>query len=91
MLPFPPRFSDLLSLVPVEVKQDRYCQQLLASLEELANFMYTVGPRRMSRKRLITVLGSLRPWELRNPEIAAAVQVSVRMAVLYIDPLQTMM
>ena len=37
--------------------------------------MAGVGPARMSKRRLIAVLGTLRPWELRSPEISAAVEV----------------
>ncbi len=71
-------YSDLLSLVPMEVKCNRYCHQLLVSLGELAQYTYTVGPKMLSKRRLIQVLGSLRPWELRSPEIAEAVEVCLR-------------
>ena len=71
-------YSDLLSLVPPEVIQSRYCHRLLVSLGELAQYTYNVGPKIMSKKKLILVLGSLRPWELKSPEISAAVNVSVK-------------
>ncbi len=74
-------YSDLLSLVPAEARDSRYCQQLLVSLGELAQHTYTVGPKMLSKRKLIQVLGSLKPWELRSPEISAAVEVSGNMII----------
>ena len=71
----PPRFPELLSRLPPEVHRDRYCQRLLASLEDLSRYMAGVGPARMSKRRLIAVLGTLRPWELCSPEISTAIEV----------------
>lgn len=79
-LPYLPDFScriaDLQSQLPPEVLEDRYCVKLLLKLSGLQQFMRDIGPQVMSRQQLISVLGSLRPWELRSPEINAAVQVN---------------
>ena len=50
-----PRYLDLLSLLPAEVKDHCYCQQLLATLQDLSQYMCQVGPQRMSKKRLMQV------------------------------------
>lgn len=34
------------------------------------------GPKQMSKKKLIKVLGSLKPWELKAPLVAATVKVT---------------
>ena len=67
--------DDLRHELPSEVLSDRYCVMLLSKLSELQVYMCEVGPEIMSQKQLINVLGLLRPWELRSPDIAAAVQV----------------
>jgi len=76
-------YSELLSRLPPEVKDHRYCRQQLTTLQELAQYMCHVGPRKMSKRKLMQVLGSLRPWELRSPDIAAAVEF-LRKHVIYI-------
>jgi hypothetical protein len=69
------RFEELMPVVPEEVKGDYYCRQLLESLSEIAKYMYSFGPKKMSRKRLIQVLAILDPWELQAPDIEGAVWV----------------
>ena len=54
---------------------DYYCQQILERLGEIAQHMYSVGPGKMSRRRLIQVLATLNPWELQSPDIGGAVKV----------------
>ena len=71
-----PRFQDLLERIPDEVKADRYCRGLLSLLSGHAHHSTQVGPAQWSKKRLIGVLSSLRPWELRCPETVAAVKVT---------------
>ena len=51
------RYSDLLSLLPTEVKGHCYCQQLLTTLQDLSHYMRQVGPQKMSKKRLMQVGG----------------------------------
>ena len=74
--------DDLRHELPSEVMSDRYCVMLLSKLGELQGYMCDVGPEIMSQKQLINVLGTLRPWELRSPEIAAAVQVIGRCCII---------
>lgn len=71
------RMADLEKQLPPEVLKDRYCADILRQLNGLQHYMTQkeVGPQVMSRQQLVTVLGSLRPWELHSPEIDAAVQV----------------
>lgn len=69
------RYEELIALVPEEVKGDYYCQELLESLSEIAEYMCSVGPKRMSRRKLIQVLATLDPWELQAPDIEGAVKV----------------
>ena len=68
-------FPELLSQLPDAVKTDHYCRKLLLHLANLADYMCNVGPWKMSKKRLSQVLATFRPWELRSPDIEAAVQV----------------
>lgn len=70
------RYQELIALLPAEVKGDYYCQQLLECLSEIADHMCSVGPRGMSRKKLIQVLATLGAWELKAPDIAAAIEVN---------------
>lgn len=70
------RFQELVAVLPAQVKSDRYCLHLLESLKGIAEFMYSVGPYRMSKEKLIQVLATLKPWELQIPSIEAAVKVS---------------
>ena len=69
-------YPQLLDRLPPPVKVHPYCKRLLLILSELANHMRDVGPGRMSRRRLIQVLATLRPWELRSPGVSDAVEVS---------------
>ncbi len=70
------RYEELLSLLPREVRNNRYCQQLLESLYEAADYLYKNGPEKnISKDRLMEVLAFLEPWELEVPDIEAAVMV----------------
>ena len=62
-------------MLPEPVQRVPKCSKLLATLEDLAEYMCEVGPRRMSRRKLIQVLATRKPWELRNPDIAHAIEV----------------
>ena len=62
-------------MLPFEVTSDRYCRQLMETLCEISHYMCSVGPEKMSSKKLIQVLASLRPWELQAPDIQSAVEV----------------
>lgn len=62
-------------MLPEPVQRVPKCSKLLATLEDLAEYMCEVGPRRMSRRKLIQVLATRKPWELRNPDIAQAIEV----------------
>ena len=73
-----PRYSDLLSQLPDAVKSDRYCSKLLELLSDHAHYSTTVGPKKWSKKRLINILSTLRPWELQSPETAASIEVASR-------------
>lgn len=68
-------YPELLSKLTEAVKTDNYCKKLLVHLADLADYMSDVGPWKMSKKKLTQVLATLRPWELENPDIKAAVQV----------------
>lgn len=70
-------FPELLSELPDVVKSDQYCRKLLLNLAELADYMCEVGPWKMSNKKLCQVLATLRPWELCNPDIEAAIKVGI--------------
>ena len=69
------RMADLMSELPEEVKMDNYCKDILLELRSLQEHMRAVGPKLMSRQKLIAVLAKLRPWELACPEIHSAAQV----------------
>ena len=69
-------FPELLLQLPDTVKENYYCKKLLLHLAELADYMCSVGPWKMSKKKLSQVLAMCRPWELHNPDISSAVQVS---------------
>ena len=71
------RFPVLKADLPDYVRGVPKCAKLLDILEGIAAFMCEVGPKRMSRRRLIQVLATRKPWELRNPDVARAVEVSV--------------
>ena len=71
------RFPALRAEIPDYVQGVPKCAKLLHMLEDIAAFMCEVGPKRMSRRRLIQVLATRKPWELRTPDIARAVEVSV--------------
>ena len=71
------RMVDLMSELPDEVREDKYCKDVLQELRSLQEYMRAVGPRLMSRQKLIAVLSRLRPWELACPEISAAAQVCI--------------
>ncbi len=76
-----PRFPELKGMLPEHVQQLPKCSKLLTILEGISEYMRVVGPKRMSRRRLIQVLATRTPWELRHPDIAHAVEVkSVRKA-----------
>lgn len=64
-----------MSLLPSEASSNQYCQQLMQHLSELANYMTSVGPSKMSKKKLMQVLATLRPWELQTPDVEAAIKV----------------
>ena len=68
-----PRFPDLLSRLPAAVRSDRYCSALLDILH--SHHCREAGPDQWSKARLVAILSTLRPWELRSPETAAAVKV----------------
>lgn len=68
------RFSELTSMVPDHIQRVPKCSKLLAVLEDIATYMCEVGPKKMSRKKLIQVLATRKPWELRNPDIAQAIE-----------------
>lgn len=70
-------FPELLSQLPDAVKVNYYCKKLLLHLAELADYMSSVGPWKMSKKKLSQVLSTFRPWELHNPDIKTAIQVCV--------------
>lgn len=70
------RFEDLVAVLPEEVLSDTYCQQRLYSLHELADYMCSVGPGKVSKKKLIQVLATLTSWELQDPDIGATIMVS---------------
>lgn len=69
-------YPQLLERIPPPVKAHPYCKHLLLILSELAGYMREVGPGKMSRRRLIQVLSTLRPFELQSPDVADAVEVS---------------
>lgn len=75
-------FPELLSQLPDAVKTNHYCRKLLVQLAQLADYMCDVGPWKMSKKKLSQVLATFRPWELCNPDIEAAVQVHIKVALL---------
>ena len=77
-----PRFQDLLERIPDEVRGDRYCSHLLSLLAGHAHHSVQVGPNEWSKKKLIGILSTLRPWELRCPETAAAVKVCHYSAII---------
>jgi hypothetical protein len=78
-------FQDLLERIPDEVRGDRYCSRLLSLLAGHAHHSAQVGPNEWSKKKLIGILSTLRPWELRCPETAAAVKFLTEQ-VIYILP-----
>ncbi|XP_064383088.1 uncharacterized protein LOC135331774 isoform X2 [Halichondria panicea] len=49
-------FPELRSMLPEPVQRVPKCSKLLATLEDLAEYMCEVGPRRMSRRKLIQFL-----------------------------------
>lgn len=70
-----PRYSDLYAMLPPNVKTDQYCCKLLGDLRRVSEYMFSVGPRKMSRRKMIQVLRTLRPWELQSPAVYSAVEV----------------
>ena len=74
------RMLSLFKAVPTTALDNRYCRDRLQRLSKIQDYMCSVGPKVMSKGRLISVLSSLRPWELHSPEIVAAVEV--RMSLL---------
>ena len=69
-------------MLPDYVQYAPKCMKLMAVLEEIAQYMSEVGPKRMSRRRLIQVLATRKPWELRSPEVAVAVEVIHNVAII---------
>ena len=69
------RYSDLYAMLPPNVKTDQYCCKLLGDLRRVSEYMFSVGPAKMSRRKMIKVLGTLRPWELQAPAVSSAVEV----------------
>ena len=69
------RYSDLYTMLPPDVKTDQYCYKLLGDLRRISEYMFSVGPKKMSRRKMIQVLSTLRPWELKCPPVSSAVQV----------------
>jgi hypothetical protein len=78
-------FPDLLSQLPDAVKADRYCQRLLELLSAHSQHSAQVGPDQWSKRKLISILSTLRPWELQSPETSAAIEFLIR-HVIYILP-----
>ena len=77
------RYEELVTGLPEVVKGERYCCQRLVQLKDMAADMVTMGPGRMSRRRLVAVLSRLRPWELESPPVKAAVEVRLPRWLLY--------
>ena len=71
-------------MVPSEVKSDQYCQNLMDLLCKIAKYMCSVGPKKMSKKKLIQVLSTLSPWELQVPCVAAAIEVSMLLLLFFV-------
>ncbi len=75
-------------MVPERVQRLPKCSKLLATLEDMAEYMSAVGPKRMSRRKLVQVLATRTPWELRNPDIAPAVEVRTNVSCVHMLHLQ---
>ncbi|KAL5496963.1 hypothetical protein EMCRGX_G013344 [Ephydatia muelleri] len=67
-------YSDLYAMLPPNAKTDQYCCKLLGDLRRVSEYMFSVGPRKMSRRKMIQVLSTLRPWELQSPAVHSAVE-----------------
>ncbi|XP_065897856.1 coiled-coil domain-containing protein 60-like isoform X2 [Dysidea avara] len=78
-------YEELDAQLPDHVKSDQYCKILLANLKILATYMCQVGPKHMSKKKLIKVLGSLKPWELRAPLVAATIKFIITKVIYIVE------
>lgn len=78
-------YDELMEMLPEHVKSDHYCAVLLANLRIIASVMRQDGPKHMSKKKLIKVLGSLKPWELKAPLVSATVKFIITKVIYIVE------
>eukprot|EP00118_Oscarella_pearsei_P007173 m.34131 g.34131 ORF g.34131 m.34131 type:complete len:745 (+) comp31949_c0_seq3:130-2364(+) len=77
-------YTDLVNELPIEARDDIKCRATIDRLEQLSKQFGRFGPLRLSKERLLFVLGSFRPWERDAPDVKKAIEF-VRTSVVYVS------